>query len=292
MMVETHNLLSSFFVTFVGKGHAIEGRHYPPFYYGNAQTVPSHNLAAAFPAKNGFPIDDPRAGYDKENPYSCIRDNRFDVNLYYQGRKFGANDSNIDVAYGGKDSDYLNEKASRSGYYLAKFINTDLANFIKPLDQQESRHYNPMLRKAEVWYNFAEAANEAWGPKVVGPDCTMSAYDVIRTIREKSGGITDVTYLDEMAVSQESFAKLIQNERRIEFAFENQRFWDLRRRLLPLDETILGMKVTRKVDGTEVFEVVPIEERPLDNMRYYYLPLPYDEILKNSNLMNNRGWGK
>ena len=78
-----------------------------------------------------------------------------------------------------------------------------------------------------------------------------------------------------MAVSQESFAKLIQNERRIEFAFENQRFWDLRRRLLPLDETILGMKVTRKVDGTEVFEVVPIEERPLDNMRYYYLPLPY-----------------
>ena len=280
------------FRTFVGKGHGIEDRHYPPFYYGNAQTVPSHNLAAAFPAKNGFPIDDPRAGYDEEAPYSCERDNRFNVNLYYQGRKFGANNSYIDVARGGKDSDYFNEKASRSGYYLAKFVNTDLANFIQPLEQQESRHYNPMLRKAEVWFNFAEAANEAWGPRVVGPGCTMSAYDVIRTIRKTSGGITDVTYLDEVAASPASFAKLIQNERRIEFAFENQRFWDLRRWLMPLDETIQGMKVTRRTDGAETFEVVPIEARPLDNIRYYYLPLPYDEMLKNPNLINNKGWGK
>lgn len=280
------------FRTFVGKGRAIEERHYPPYYFGNAQTVPSHNLAVAFPAKNGFPMDDVRSGYDRDNPYSCERDNRFNVNLYYQGRKFGANDSYIDVSASGKDSDYLNEKASRSGYYLAKFINTDLANFLQPLEQQESRHYYPMLRKAEVWYNFAEASNEAWGPKGVGPQCTMSAYDVIRMVREKSGGITNTTYLNEVAVSQESFRKLIQNERRIEFAFENQRFWDLRRCLLPLDETIQGMKVTRKADGSDVFDVEPIETRPLDNIRYYYLPLPYDELLKNPNLINNKGWGK
>ena len=89
----------------------------------------------------------------------------------------------------------------------------------------------------------------------------MSAYDVIRVIREKSGGITNTTYLDEMAGTPESFRKLIQNERRIEFAFENQRFWDLRRWLLPLNESILGMEVTRKEDSSENFEVKLVEER-------------------------------
>lgn len=69
------------------------------------------------------------------------------VNLYYQGRQFGANASYIDVTPGGKDSGYLDVKASRSGYYLAKFINADVANFLKPLEEQDSRHYYPMLRK-------------------------------------------------------------------------------------------------------------------------------------------------
>lgn len=278
------------FRTFVGRAHGIEERHYPPFYYGNAQTIPSHNLAIAFPAKNGFPIDDIRSLYDDTDPYAGVRDNRFNINLYYQGRKFGANDSYIDVRPGGKDSETFDEKASRSGYYLAKFINTDLANFLKPMEQQNTRHYYPMLRKAEVWLNFAEASNEVWGPTTTGPGCSLSSYDVIKTIRNKSGGITDVTYLDETAATKESFRKMIQNERRIEFAFENHRFWDLRRWLLPLNETISGMKVSRKSDGNSSFEVVDIEERPLNDIRYYYLPLPYEEIKKNPNLINNLNW--
>lgn len=277
------------FRAFVGRNHGLEQRHYPPFYYGNAQTTPSQNLAAAFPAKNGFPITDVRSQYDKKNPYDCERDNRFNVNLFYQGRKFGANNSYIDVTPGGKDSGYMNVNATRTGYYLAKFMNT-VADFLKPLEEQDSRHYNPLLRKAEVWLNFAEASNEAFGPKVVGPGCTKSAYDVIKTIREKSGGITDVTYLNEMAASKETFRTLIQNERRIEFAFENQRFWDLRRWLLPLDESIEGMRVMRDESGNDVFEVVKIEDRLLNDTRYYYMPLPYSEVQKNPNFLNNMGW--
>ena len=66
------------------------------------------------------PIDDPRSLYDKDNPYDCERDNRFLVNLYYQGRQFGANASYIDVTPGGKDSGYLDVKASRSGVLSGK----------------------------------------------------------------------------------------------------------------------------------------------------------------------------
>ena len=46
----------------------------------------SQNLAASFPAKNGFPIDDPRSLYDEDNPYDCERDNRFFANQQINAR--------------------------------------------------------------------------------------------------------------------------------------------------------------------------------------------------------------
>ena len=90
--------------------------------------------------------------------------------------------------------------------------------------------YNPLLRKSEVFLNFAEASNEAWGPKVKGPDCQYSAYDVLKTIRHLSRGLPENdAYLEEMSASKEQFRKLVQNERRLELAFENQRWFDLLR---------------------------------------------------------------
>lgn len=161
---------------------------------------------------------------------------------------------------------------------------------LDPIQTLNSRHFNPLLRKTEVWLNYAEAANEAWGPEGKGDDCKYSAYDVLKIIREKSGGITDATYLSEVASEgKDAFRKLIQNERRIEFAFEDQRFWDLRRCLLPLDTTIEGIQVTRTDNGLS-YEIKEIEQRPLDALRYYYLPLPNDELLKKPNLKNNMGW--
>ena len=43
----------------------------------------------------------------------------------------------------------MNVNAARTAYYLAKFMNT-VADFLIPLEEQDSRHYNPTLRKAEV----------------------------------------------------------------------------------------------------------------------------------------------
>ena len=278
------------FRTYMGLVHGMESRHYPPFYLGNAQTIPSHNLAAAFPAKNGYPITDSRSLFDEQDPYLIARDNRFNMNLYYQGKKFGAYNSNIDVSEGGKDSESFHIYASRSGYYLSKFLSTTQKNMLDPIQTLNSRHFNPLLRKTEVWLNYAEAANEAWGPEGKGDDCKYSAFDVLKIIREKSGGITDATYLSEIASEgKDAFRKLIQNERRIEFAFEDQRFWDLRRCLLRLDTTIEGIQVTRTDNGLS-YEIKEIEQRPLDALRYYYLPLPNDELLKNPNLKNNMGW--
>jgi len=267
--------------------NGIEVRHFPPYYYGDAQTIPSQNLVDAFPSKSGFPIDDPRSGYDPADPYAMVRDNRFDLNVYYHGRTFATGSGSIDISYGGKDSPSFDERASRTGYYLSKFLARQ-DNMLTPTAMVNWRHYTPLLRKSEVFYNFAEAANEAYGPRGMGPGFTRSAYDVMKLTRA-AYGITDTEYLDEAANDKAAFRRLIQNERRLEFAFENQRFFDMRRWLLRLDEPVRGVRVDY-VSGVQTYRYVEVEERRFDGVRHYYMPLPYAELMRNPNLKNNMGW--
>ena len=283
----TGNTPADFAFRSFGVNHTMETRHFPPMYYGSAQTQPSQNLVDAFPAKNGFPITDPRSGYDSSDPYALARDNRFNMDIYYNGSKFGTNSGVIDITYGGKDSPSFDNNATRTGYYLAKFLSRK-DNVLTPNSELTTQHYTPILRKAEVFFNYAEASNEAYGPKGIGEGCKMSAFDVMKAVRS-AYGITDVTYLEEQAADKDSFRKLIANERRIEFAFENQRFFDLRRLLLPINTPVNGVSAVR-TDGKVVYEYAEVEERPFNDVRFYYMPLPYSELKKNSRMVNNMGW--
>lgn len=275
----------------------IEIQHYPPYYFGNARTTPSQNLVDAFPMANGYPVTDrANSGYDPQNPYAG-RDKRFDLNIAYHGARFIYRDSvqysiakdTLDIAYGGKDSPSFDRKSTRTGYYLGKFI-ARKPDMLEPTVAQTATHYNPLLRRAEVFLAFAEASNEVWGPRGTGTNCEFSAYDIIRSVRMESGGITDTRYLDQMATDKDNFRKLIQNERRLEFAFENRRFFDMRRCLLPLNEPVKGVKITRKPNQSLEYEIIEIERRNMDDVKYYYMPIPYGEILKNPALVNNLGW--
>lgn len=267
----------------------MENRHFPPYYLGKANTTPSQNLVDAFPMANGYPINDPASGYDPSNPY-VGRDNRFYLNVYHHGATYGNTGLPVNVMAGGKDSYTYNANASVSGYYLAKFLSKNEL-MLDPMAATNSQHYYPLIRKAEVFLNFAEAANEAWGPKGKGAGCTYSAYDVIKMIREASGGIQDTGYLDKVAEEgKDAFRTLIQNERRLELAFENHRWYDLRRCLLPLDEPARGVKVSIE-NGVLTYDTsVVVAERKFDDIRYYYSPMPYDECIKNPGLINNKGW--
>lgn len=277
-------LLFSFFKSF-----GFEQRHFAPYYWGMANNIPSQNLVDAFPMQNGYPIDRRESGYDKNNPYAG-RDKRFYLNIYAHGLKYGNNGLPVDILEGGKDSKTFSQYASRSGYYLAKFMSKD-EDMLNPVAKVNVKHYYPIMRRTEVWLNYAEAANEAWGPKGKGEGCTYTAYDVIKMIREQSGGITNDAYLDEVVNNQgkEGFRTLIQNERRIELAFENQRYFDMRRWLLPLNESVKGVSVVNEANGL-VYNYSELEERRYNDIRYYYSPIPYEECLKNPNLKNNLGW--
>jgi hypothetical protein len=265
----------------------LENRHNPPFNYGEARSVPSQNLVDAYPSRTGFPITDSRSGYDETDPYALVRDKRFTLGVYHNGQMYNNDLGNVDVVWGGNGSPMYDTRATATGYYLAKFM----ANRTVTYDTKGSpARYHPYLRKAEVFLNYAEAANEAWGPTGKGTGCLYSAYDVIKTIRSASGGITDTEYLDEMAVDKDEFRKLIHNERRIELAFENHRFFDMRRLLLPLNEPVRGMKITRDGDGFLHYEEVIVEQRPMNETKYYFIPLPDSELMKNPSLVNNMGW--
>ena len=72
-------------------------------------------------------------------------------------------------------------------------------------------------------------------------------------------------------------------------AFENHRYFDMRRWLLPLDEDIYGVEITRNTDNTFSFKEKVVEHRKY-GIANYYAPLPYAETSKNPNLVNNMGW--
>ena len=85
---------------------------------------------------------------------------------------------------------------------------------------------------------------------------------------------------------------LIQNERRIELAFEEHRFWDIRRWKIAdqmlNNTTLTGVKIINNA-GTLTYQTIPVATAAFYN-RLYHMPIPLDEITKNTKLIQNEGW--
>ncbi len=278
-----------------------EAENFPPTLYGSGRVNPSQNLVDAFPMRSGRPITDAQSGYDPKDPYAN-RDPRLAYNVICNGTIFRRTDI-ITGTYpnsGNETDDNINSisTSTRTGYYLRKLLRDD-AN---PLGSSklEQQHIYPRIRYTELFLAYAEAANDAWGPKVDGANVGFTAYDVIKAIRERAGlGTNEIgqplpegdAYLEECASSQDKMTNLIRNERRIELCFENKRFWDLRRWQMPLNETVKGMKIDRDEETGELtYTIIDVEERKYDSSYQYYGPIPKEEVLKWSNLQQNKGW--
>jgi len=267
------------------ESNSMEQDQFVPTLFGNGRVNPSQNLVDAFPMANGLPITDPNSGYNLQDPYAG-RDPRLD--LYIIHNKSTYKGKTIITAADGTDNNAMNKfdgKSTRTGYYLKKFLVEDVN--ADPTAATQGKHVKPWIRYTEIFLSYAEAANEAWGPKGTGSN-GYSAYDVIKAIRRRAGvGGTNDTYLEECATDKVKMRELIRNERRIELCFEGFRFWDLRRwkvDLSKLNETVKGMKIT----GTH-YEVVPVEERQYSDYMYFG-PIPYSETIKFDALVQNAGW--
>ena len=281
-----------------------ERENFPPTLYGQGRVNPSQNLVDAFPMRNGRPISDANSGYDAKNPY-VNRDPRLENYVLYNGTTFRKSliiTGTYPAINGDKSEtdDNLNStsNSTRTGYYLKKLLRDDVSPLSSSLIEQQ--HIYPRIRYTEIFLAYAEAANDAWGPKSDQAGAGFTAYDVIKAIRERAGLGTDEygralaegdAYLEECANDQTKMMNLIRNERRLELCFENKRFWDLRRWMLPLNETVKGVQIDRNEDtGALSYTIIDVEDRKFDNSYQLYGPIPKSEVLKWSNLKQNKGW--
>ena len=278
-----------------------ERENFPPTLYGNGRINPSQNLVDAFPMRSGLPIADPNSGYDPKNPYAG-RDPRLDTYIILNGTTFRKTEI-ITGTYPnskGEIFDNLNNigTSTRTGYYLKKLLREDVSPLSSSLIEQQ--HIYPRIRYTEIFLAYAEAANDAWGPKADPTGIGFTAYDVIKAIRVRAGLATNEVgadlpegdvYLEECAADQTKMTNLIRNERRIELCFENKRFWDLRRWQMPINEGVKGVQIDRNEEtGALSYTIINVEDRNFTSPYQWYGPVPKSEILKWSNLMQNAGW--
>ncbi len=255
-----------------------EQDNFPPSLYGKGEINPTQNLVDAFPMKNGYPITDENSGYDPQNPYAN-RDPRLSLYVVYNGSKMKNTVINTGVGAGDNGLDAV-QNSTRTGYYLKKLLREDVnAN---PSSVSNQKHFNTHIRYTELFLNYAEAANEAWGPDAAGTN-GFSAKEVIAAIRKRAGIAQPDEYLASVS-GQDEMRQLIRNERRLELCFESFRFWDLRRWKEDLTVPAKGVQIQ---DNN--FTYFTVEERAYDNAYMHYGPLPDKEIVKFS-LIQNNGW--
>lgn len=238
------------------------------FWVSNTAT---HTFISKYEKKaDGLPQTwNPAGGDDLVAKYNEL-DPRFKQTIGYNGARFNAEHPIIETFTGGKHANNC-----FGGAWVVKHIPEALANGGSAVPGIA------LFRLNEFYLNYAEALNEFQGPSAE----TSAAVNTIRT----RSGMPNLP----MGLSKEAFRTRLRNERSIELAYEDHRFWDIRRWLIAEEEgamkgPIYGLKITKLTATT--FRYVPyvIETRTF-NKNMYLHPFDLNEVLK-GNLVQNPGW--
>ncbi|CAM4084226.1 RagB/SusD family nutrient uptake outer membrane protein [Zobellia nedashkovskayae] len=186
-----------------------------------------------------------------------------------------------EVSIGGTVVDYTQfdisgHEFAKNNPYIAKYT-----RFPEPFARANARatsHNYSMIRYAEVLLIAAEAAVE------LGDNASALNYINQVRARARKGGVTGTGAGVEVVVDPSAEpADLtgtvtiddVLEERRLEFAFEGIRWYDIARRKI----------------GAQVFNASGLEgEKPFFTVDDYLLPLPEDELERNPNLTQNPGY--
>lgn len=260
-------------------------------YYTWGNYNPTQELVDEFKMDNGLPINAPGSGYNPQKPYEH-REKRFYDWIVYDGAPYKQNwMPTADVIYTRIDKvhpslneiDFGSSDVSNTAYYFKKRLNPDK---IPSGGRSDGQNY-VYFRFAEVLLNYAEAQNEA-----VGPD--GSVYSAVDKIRVRGGLPTlEVTYGGQ-TLSKEQMRAVIRNDRRVEFCFENKRWYDLVRWRIAEDvltKDFHGMKITNTIPETNAgvwkYEVVPLGHPHVFTQKMYLNPIPQPVIDQNPKIKQN-----
>lgn len=266
-----------------GLQNSFETLNYPiTFNGGKTGTCPSQNLVDSYEMQKDGSAFDWNAPGLQTHPYEG-RDPRLKMTIVVNGSKWNGRD--IEIWEGGRDGNPI-DKTTKTGYYLRKYVveNLDLTK------NNTSYHQWIYFRLAEMYLNYAEAMNEAFGPDYTDSEFTLSARDAVNLVR----GRADVKMPPFPAgMTQESFRERLRNERRVELAFEDHRFWDLRRwdqAAQGIGGELRGVRITKGNGDGFIYQPFVVEKRNyVPRMALY--PIPASEISKsNGHLKQNPDW--
>ena len=197
---------------------------------------PTVELALAFPMKDGKPAGeskyapeplDPR-NTDESGLFWVNRDPRFIITVLTNGGYFPEG-----ILNNGLTPNPLGRFYTFNGYHdRPSSTHMHSRKFLQPNKTASEAGTGDLdyieIRFAEVLLNLAECAAET--------DRLQEAYDIIKQIRARAGieaGDDNNYGLPSLSsMSKEEMVDAVIFERRIEFAFEGKRFWDMRRRKL------------------------------------------------------------
>ena len=279
---------------------------------------PTWGLVESFPMKDGK-----KAGESDKYSYNVQefwknRDPRFDAVIVYNGGIYELSGKagrrqyttpNIANSLDAFGYNIQGEHHNRTGLYCKKGIMEEL-----PVAQVTLNDVDWLeIRYPEIMFNLAETANENGS--------TAEGYETLVAIRKRAGiepGANNLYGL-KAGMSREEMRLALLDEKRIEFCFEGQRFWDLRRhRMLHtylngqhkygiLANLKAGIDMTDAMNRAASYTFMPEEfdyqvidlifQNPTseDAMympeSYYFFPISKDEIEKNPNLDQNKDWG-
>lgn len=255
----------------------------------------TQNMVDAYFTANGRSIDDPASGYvstgytgyqapgDDQirgvwNPWAN-REPRFYVGITYSGSKWLNTNSGEVITYtfahGNSGKATGGNDYSTTGYMVRKNVSTGTWS--------DGGRSLVLLRLAQLYLDYAEALNEA-------DPGNADVLKYLNLIRERAGIPQYGSSALSAPVGQGAMREAIRKERRIELAFENVRFFDVRRWKIA-EETQKGAikGLTVDADPPNFFNVVTLETRVFQK-KHYLFPIPQGDVNSDKQLVQNTGW--
>lgn len=254
----------------------VELSQYPNGYGGFAQIHPLHNVVDDYETLNGkLPKNDP--SYNPQNPY-INRDPRFYASILYDGAPFKGREVETFLPKGQDSNEGSSQpwNSTQTGYYQRKFLDESITN---PGGTNIGSTPWTFARYAEILLNYAEAKFN------LGDESTCREY--INKVRSRPS-----VNMPPVTESGPALMARLQNERRIELAFEDHRWFDVRRwKIAPVVLNIPGkrMAITKDASRKKIYTVVDFQPRAFSE-KNYLVPIPQYEISKNPKLVQNPGY--
>ena len=267
-----------------GESNTFEMANYPiGVENGSSGNCPSQSLVDQYEyADNGETFAERYPGsidLNNVDPYDGL-DPRFALTVVKNGDDWPSNGNQkkaMETYFGGFNA-LPKYGATPTSYYLRKFVD---GGCVTTADNQTvSRHTWIVFRLGEFYLDYAEAVFNATGS---ANDNTygMSANEAVNVLRSRS----DIK-MPNFTEDGDAWVKRYERERMVELAFENHRFWDVRRwkkgaqyfKNITVASISADLQLTRS-----------IVTRQWDD-KFYLYPIPQSERKKNPNLTQNPGW--